>query len=274
MDHATIGVLIVDASDSDRWAFAHRLEAEPQSFAIRMADSLQNAEAMLEGAPADAALVTTTLMSEADAASWRNRYPEMALVAVAEELSFSLVEKYLAAGVHDVVSPTQTGPRDLNRALQFSIYRSRSQRAQEESIDRERALRGKQRRLIEVVDALDLLVGTADVTGSISYMNASARSFWLEGDAAIDGLDLLSLISPSERDELANKVFPSFLKKGRWDGELPLLAKDGSVVRAEVTMVLHYDEEGSPFFSSIGRLIEPSPHGPRNRRTVDGRVWV
>ena len=86
-------------------------------------------------------------------------------------------------------------------------------------------------------------------------MNAAARAFWATDGGNYRATPLQNLIDPSAHDWLTAEVFPKFLREGRWQGTIPLISGTGETVRADVTMLIHYDEEQRPFFSSIGRLL-------------------
>ncbi len=255
MNQQVLSVVIIDEDESQGWALAHRLEFDPQDFQITLSPTLEDAETRLEALSIDAVLIGTGSVEVKRFQEVCERHRETAFLVVVDEVSGSLIERYGNLGAQDVVSRHHTGSQELLRAIQFGVYRCRAERDRSAAEERERKLRSSERRLLDVLDEIAVLIGTTNVAGGISYMNAAARAFWATDGGHYRGTPLQDLIAPSAHEWLTTEVFPQFLSEGRWQGTIPLVSGTGEIAEADVTMLIHYDDEQRPFFSSIGRLL-------------------
>lgn len=252
MEFGELNIVIV-GGEEDSWAIAHRLEADASSFAIAIVPKVAEAFGMFDGS-VDVVLTISGAVGRDEFRQVMQEHPGTAVVVAVEEMSISLVEKFAEWGADDIVSRAQTSPMELARAVGFAAYKKRATVEAGRAAQRERKLADQQKRLLEVLDEIDVLIGTTDVAGSVSYMNQAARDFWLEGQVDYAATDLFEMVAPSSRTWLGEVVFAEFLESGRWTGNLTLRRFDGEPVEADVTMLMHRDEHDHPSFFAIGRL--------------------
>ncbi|MBL6957789.1 MAG: PAS domain S-box protein [Rhodospirillales bacterium] len=90
-------------------------------------------------------------------------------------------------------------------------------------------------------------LGYADMDSSIVYMNPSLlKLLGLDTLDDVLGLSFEAFYTPDDMAFLRSEVLPKVMSEGRWSGELPLMAKDGSIKPTLQSIVLMTNEQGQP----------------------------
>jgi diguanylate cyclase (GGDEF)-like protein/PAS domain S-box-containing protein len=98
----------------------------------------------------------------------------------------------------------------------------------------------------ELLDQIDASVIGTDMNGFVISWNSAAEALYgWRRDEAI-GRSVRELMIPPDNATPAERVGPVILAEGRWDGELPVRRKDGSLFTAYVRNRLVLDDQGEP----------------------------
>src|SRR5205807_8706325 len=86
---------------------------------------------------------------------------------------------------------------------------------------------------------------------------------WTQDEAV--GRGIMDLVVGSGDEELAGHVLETLRRGERWEGEFPMLRKDGTTVPALVTLAPILDREGNPI-GSAGVSVDVSERQRQERR--------
>lgn len=76
-------------------------------------------------------------------------------------------------------------------------------------------------RLTSILEYSSDFIGLARIGGDLFYMNKTARELTgLGQNEALDPLSIRDLFSEEDANELLGRIFPTILRKGKWEGEL------------------------------------------------------
>ena len=108
------------------------------------------------------------------------------------------------------------------------------------------ALKEAERRALNeraaAMDASHDGIAITDPAGYFIYMNPAHRSmFGMTDDEDLRELHWSSLYAPPQAEWLQNSAFPTLKRKGRWQGEVLGLRRDGSAIDQEVSLTLQED---------------------------------
>jgi diguanylate cyclase (GGDEF)-like protein/PAS domain S-box-containing protein len=108
-------------------------------------------------------------------------------------------------------------------------------------------------RLTDIFEATRDIVGIADATGRLLYLNASARSFLgLAAGADIGGVSLQTIFGDERALRLIEDLRPQLLSDGMWSGEVPVPDGSGRSVPMLAQLLVHRDEDGRvEFYSGV-----------------------
>lgn len=111
----------------------------------------------------------------------------------------------------------------------------------------ERDSGGQERRQFRfLVEAITDMIGTADFTGRVTYINpggCAMLGYTLEEAAE---LSILHLVPPHLHARYQEEYIPTVMRDGKWTGEVELMRKDGSVLPATQSIFILPDEHGRP----------------------------
>ena len=106
-------------------------------------------------------------------------------------------------------------------------------------------------RLISIIQATPDFIGTADVSGRISYLNPGARGIvGISPSADVSRFTITELHPPSVHDRILREAFPAAAEHGVWEGESEVIAARGRIVPVSQVIVAHRDD--------LGRVVEYS----------------
>jgi len=112
-------------------------------------------------------------------------------------------------------------------------------------------------RLAAVLEATSDFVSSADVSGRVAYMNASARSMiGLLPGADVRGMRILDFHPPWARTLLLEEALPAAARDGVWNGDTALVSQDGREFPVSQVLVGHRSPTGAvEFLSTIIRDV-------------------
>ncbi len=95
-------------------------------------------------------------------------------------------------------------------------------------------------------------IGIGDLDGNIIYVNEAAVKMW----GADDPKELMgrSVLELAESKKKANEALAAVLEKGRWEGEIAGIKKDGSLFIVLMTANLVYNEKGKPIYTMASMI--------------------
>ena len=107
-----------------------------------------------------------------------------------------------------------------------------------------------------------------DPRGRITYWNSTAEKLygWTNSDAV--GRDIRDMLVATDDRPFADKILDSHEAGEVWNGEFPILTKDGSIVVAQVASAPHYDVHGH-MVGFVGVSIDVTDR----RRLEDSEAW-
>ena len=111
-------------------------------------------------------------------------------------------------------------------------------------------------RLANIVASTSDLVGLADVrSGDLLYLNEAARRTLGDGDPGrVRTID--ELYAPEAADRFASEIAGVLRRDGTWQGELPMVAADGTTREVHQTITLERDADGRAVrLAAVGRDV-------------------
>jgi diguanylate cyclase (GGDEF)-like protein/PAS domain S-box-containing protein len=109
------------------------------------------------------------------------------------------------------------------------------------------------RRLVAILESSSDFVAMADVSGNLTYLNASARRCCVIGlDDDLSQRSIRNLFPAWAMARLEKEGVPAALANGSWMGETAILDAGGNEVPVDQTVIAHRNVEGKlEFFSSL-----------------------
>ena len=109
------------------------------------------------------------------------------------------------------------------------------------------------RRLVAILESSGDFVAMADVSGNLTYLNASARrQCGIAFDDDLSETSLRDCFPPWAIDKLDKEAIPSALSSGIWLGETAILNAKREEVPVDQTVIAHRNVDGKlEFFSSL-----------------------
>ena len=106
---------------------------------------------------------------------------------------------------------------------------------------------GKLRKLSKVVETTSEAVVITDMQGNIEYVNQGLLILGgFEDDRLIIGKSVFMFSNKAGEKQLKEIIIPTLLSEGKWNGEVSVKRKNGSLFPAEMICSLILDEEGNP----------------------------
>ena len=103
------------------------------------------------------------------------------------------------------------------------------------------------RKLYKVVEITPEAIVISDMEGKIEYVNPGLLSLGgFEDDRSIIGKSVFMFSNKEGVKQLKEEIIPTILSEGKWEGELPVKRKDGSIFPADFVSTMILDEEGKP----------------------------
>ncbi|MFV9503362.1 MAG: response regulator [Oscillochloridaceae bacterium umkhey_bin13] len=135
--------------------------------------------------------------------------------------------------------------------------------ARRELADRRRA-EAAHARLAAIIEATSDLVGMADTTGRLIFMNQAGRqTLAIPSDDNLSSFRVADLFPVRLHTWLRGEVFPTARREGLWAGETTIVARDGNEIPVSQVIIVHRNAQGEPeFISTIVRDM-------RERRRVE-----
>jgi PAS domain S-box-containing protein len=101
--------------------------------------------------------------------------------------------------------------------------------------------------------AADYGFGMGDLQGNLVFVNpALARMFGEESYRDALGKNINTYHPPQVLEKVSGTVIPTMLETGKWEGELPILSRQGKLTPTWHNVFLIYDEAGAPqYFANI-----------------------
>jgi PAS domain S-box-containing protein len=101
--------------------------------------------------------------------------------------------------------------------------------------------------------AADYGFGMGDLKGNLIFVNpALARMFGEESYRDALGKNINTYHPPQVLEKVRGTVIPTMLETGKWEGELPLLSRQGELTPTWHNVFLIYDETGAPqYFANV-----------------------
>jgi len=112
-------------------------------------------------------------------------------------------------------------------------------------------------------------IGIGDLRGNIIYVNDAALKLW----GADDPKELMgrSVLELAESKEKAEEALAAVLEKGKWEGEIAGIKKDGSPFIVLMTANLVYNEQGKPIYT-MASLIDITDR--KNRKKMEEELRI
>ena len=115
-------------------------------------------------------------------------------------------------------------------------------------------------------------IGIVDSDGNLNYMNTSLMRLHGIETAEVQrflGTSWLSLYSPEGQEHLRSHVLPVLNKEGYWRGVSPIVRRDGSIVRAEMSLTQLSDGG----FIGTARDITEQENAERERKVMQDQFF-
>ncbi len=146
--------------------------------------------------------------------------------------------------LHMLASAVTDGDGNVTAMMGSFIDLTERKRAEEERA-----------RLAAVLDATPDVVGIADPSGNVLYLNQAARAMFGLSDAAPTG-KMGDHHTPASRSTILETAIPSAVKTGAWRGETNLIDPSGREVPFSQVVIAHRGPDGAPlYFATIARDI-------------------
>ena len=115
----------------------------------------------------------------------------------------------------------------------------------------------QQRRLLQILDNTTDIVGMADPTGRILYLNHAARqSLGVGEEEDLSDTVIAKFYAPHALEVLRSHILPEARRDGLWAGELSLLSRTGREIPTSAVLINHELSGGdSEFLSIVARDI-------------------
>jgi diguanylate cyclase (GGDEF)-like protein/PAS domain S-box-containing protein len=112
-------------------------------------------------------------------------------------------------------------------------------------------------RLAEILEATTDIVGTADASGRVRYLNAAGRRLLgIEGDEDLASRTVGDLLPERLHALVERDVVRAATREGVWRGESVIVSKDGQEIPISQVVIAHRRPDGSvEFFSTVARDI-------------------
>jgi PAS domain S-box-containing protein len=132
-----------------------------------------------------------------------------------------------------------------------------------------------QSHLLTILDKAPVFTAMADRTGALFYLNPAARSLMgLGSKRELTGMTLAGCQAPSERLRFAEEALPVAARDGVWSGDSMLLGRDGTEVRAYLTLIADRDEDNNlEGFSLLGRDMSEWVRTEEALRSTRKELW-
>ena len=166
---------------------------------------------------------------------------------------------------HRVHEPTGRGfgPTDLWRAA-LDAFPSRGSRGEKlPQSDRETAL----------LDQIDASVLATDMDGVVISWNRGAETLYGWSAEEALGRNARELVVPEDTAQ-AEALVAELSRNGRWDGELLVRRKDGSLFTAYVRNRLVLDELGTALGAIVGVAVDISAGGAAETELIQSRDYA
>jgi diguanylate cyclase (GGDEF)-like protein/PAS domain S-box-containing protein len=131
-------------------------------------------------------------------------------------------------------------------------------RAVEHAAERERirAIEVERARLVEILEATSDLVGMADLSGKLIYLNAAGRSLLGLSKDNFAGSSIGQFHPPLARDLVLGVGLATAAQTGLWHGEVTMLGAGGTEIPVSQLIIAHRKPGGEVrFYSTIARDI-------------------
>lgn len=128
--------------------------------------------------------------------------------------------------------------------------------------------------LHEIIEATPDLVGTAETTGKLRYMNqAGRRMLGLSADEDLARATVSDFHPPEVGELIFSQALPASRREGVWQGETKLLSRDGHEIPTSQVILAHRTPEGKvKFYSTIARDISDMKQAEQKLRMLTSRL--
>lgn len=126
-----------------------------------------------------------------------------------------------------------------------------------EDIDEWKRTEEMNRQLQSIVEETSDLVATADVNGHLTYLNPAGRRLLGIGPSdPVEGVSPQDFFPQEMIGALKGGVRTRVVSEGRWEGQIPLLTRNGSRLVVSQVILGHRNEKGDlQYFSTIARDV-------------------
>ncbi|MCD4773039.1 MAG: PAS domain S-box protein [Bacteroidales bacterium] len=103
------------------------------------------------------------------------------------------------------------------------------------------------RKLSKVAETTPDAIVISDMEGKIEYVNRGLLTLGgFKDDSLLIGKSIFMFSNEEGEKQLKEKIIPTILSKGKWEGELPVKRIDGSIYPADFVCTVILDEDGKP----------------------------
>lgn len=107
------------------------------------------------------------------------------------------------------------------------------------------------KRLADIIDNTEALVGMSDLSGNIVFLNKSGRRLvGFDEHADLTKMKVRDLHPDHMKEKLEHIIKKEALRYGNWTGESVIISKTGVEIPIKQVIVLHKDKDGNPGFLS------------------------
>lgn len=123
--------------------------------------------------------------------------------------------------------------------------------------DAKRKAEATEKRLNAIIEATSDFISVMDVNGQMLYLNSAGRSILGFGEyEEITAYSIVHALPTHLREYIIQKVFPTALHQGIWQGETALLDRNGQEIPVSLVIMAHKAADGRvEFLSAIARDI-------------------
>ena len=125
-----------------------------------------------------------------------------------------------------------------------------------EDITERKELEDKQARLLAILEATPDIVGMADTSGYVHYLNRAGQLIFDIPADQVSQAHISDITPPETTDIMLNEAFPIAVRRGSWRGETFICDRYGREIPVSQAIICHKAADGTvEYYSSIMRDI-------------------